>query len=435
MTTTTPQRLRPDAVERQLKAIARQGAHSASLSHLAAMALIVLFSLGSLVSLSGDALASILRQWHATGSVDVVAAIGVGVSTLVVICMDMAMLRAASVLRMLAARRASPAEKRGHQAMLYAVAVVEASTYAYMSVLYDAPHSLAAWAIILARAGMAPIVAVYLSMARPLPVERRDILAQAALASGAGVLRDVVTVANDASAPLARKVALYKAADADTQGDAQLDRMIAALAPDASPLAISGDTSITGEALRLSDGAYTAPQDGPHASDDTPRVLSASDAPAPLQRDIAASAVGVRTGDMVGVRTHADASASPDETPSPPTGPGSPTTASTRRQRQRTPKPSQPRSNVLRLTPDRDGLRRAAQERQSLEAVARDAFAAGATSIAKMREATGMSQSAAQSYVRMLKAESAATTAGQHIMPAPTLPGMASTDAAEGYAL
>jgi hypothetical protein len=48
-------------------------------------------------------------------------------------------------------------------------------------------------------------------MARPLPVTARDILAQAELASGAGVIRDVVREAQDTSAPLADKIALYGA--------------------------------------------------------------------------------------------------------------------------------------------------------------------------------------------------------------------------------
>ena len=45
-------------------------------------------------------------------------------------------------------------------------------------------------------------------MARPLPVTARNILAQVELASGLGLIRDAVTIANDASASLSQKVAL-----------------------------------------------------------------------------------------------------------------------------------------------------------------------------------------------------------------------------------
>ena len=94
---------------------------------------------------------------------------------------------------------------------MFTVAALEASTYGYMSWLYEHPHNPVAWALILARASAAPLLSIYLSMARPLPVTSRDILYQVELASGKGVIRDAVTVANDANAPLADKMALYGA--------------------------------------------------------------------------------------------------------------------------------------------------------------------------------------------------------------------------------
>jgi hypothetical protein len=67
-------------------------------------------------------------------------------------------------------------------------------------------------------------------MARPLPVTSRDILYQAELAAGQGVIRDVVEVASDQGAPLAEKMALYGAAATMTQHDrARLDGMIEAV--------------------------------------------------------------------------------------------------------------------------------------------------------------------------------------------------------------
>jgi hypothetical protein len=52
---------------------------------------------------------------------------------------------------------------------------------------------------------------VYLAVARPLPVTARDILAQVELASGLGLIRDAVTIANNASSSLSQKVALFGA--------------------------------------------------------------------------------------------------------------------------------------------------------------------------------------------------------------------------------
>jgi hypothetical protein len=56
-------------------------------------------------------------------------------------------------------------------------------------------------------------------MARPLPVTARDILVQVELASGLGLIRDAVTIANDASASLSQKVALFGASAVMTPQD------------------------------------------------------------------------------------------------------------------------------------------------------------------------------------------------------------------------
>jgi hypothetical protein len=218
-----------DAVADQLRDIARQGSSMAHLAHACAFALIVLFSAGSLVALGGDALASILAGWQ-VGRVDVPAAISVAVSTLLVCCMDVGMVYAASMLRLLASRRADASERRVHVAVMVVVAVLEAATYAYMSARYEHPAGVIVWALILARAGAAPLLSVYLSMARSLPVTARDILYQAELAAGQGVIRDVVMVAADAGAPLADKMSLYGAAAVMSASDRmRLDGMIAAV--------------------------------------------------------------------------------------------------------------------------------------------------------------------------------------------------------------
>jgi hypothetical protein len=81
----------PDHVADQLRDIARQGSGMSRLAHACAFLLIVLFSAGSLVALGGDALASIITEWNA-GRIDIPSAISVGVSTLMVLAMDVGML-------------------------------------------------------------------------------------------------------------------------------------------------------------------------------------------------------------------------------------------------------------------------------------------------------------------------------------------------------
>jgi hypothetical protein len=218
-----------DAVADQLADIARQGSGMARLAHVCASLMLVLFSAGSLVALGGDALLSVLdgaQQRH----IDLPAAISLGVSTLLVLCMDVAMLYAASMLRLLGMRRAQPRSMRLHRGVMATVAVLEAGTYAYMAWRYETPISVFAWALILSRALAAPLLSVYLAMARPLPVTARDILAQVELASGLGLIRDAVTIANDASASLSQKVALFGASAVMTPQDRErLDGLLAAV--------------------------------------------------------------------------------------------------------------------------------------------------------------------------------------------------------------
>jgi hypothetical protein len=103
-----------DEVADQLADIARQGSGMARLAHICASLMLVLFSAGSLVALGGDALLSVLDGAQ-QGHVDAPAVISLGVSTLLVLCMDVAMLYAASMLRLFGMRRAESRSMRLHR--------------------------------------------------------------------------------------------------------------------------------------------------------------------------------------------------------------------------------------------------------------------------------------------------------------------------------
>jgi hypothetical protein len=64
-----------------------------------------------------------------------------------------------------------------------------------MSWRYESPADPVAWGLIVARALAAPLLSVYLSLARPLPVTARDMLALAERIAGEGVLRRVTHIA------------------------------------------------------------------------------------------------------------------------------------------------------------------------------------------------------------------------------------------------
>ncbi len=242
-------RLRPwfqrpsvDPVEHAMRELERQGAGMARLAHLFATLMVVLFSLGSLVALSGDAFGAIVAAIEHGGLPGIPQAISVLVSTLMVVCCDIGLVYAAMTLRVLKTRGTSRDEQLLHWFVLVAVAAIEAGTYLYMSAHYESPVGIA-WAIVVARALMAPLLSVYLSMARPHPVTPRDILHQAELAQGIQLVRDVLRVAQDPGASLADKMRLYGASAHMAEQDRQrLEGMIAVVQDRLAPVAPKADT-------------------------------------------------------------------------------------------------------------------------------------------------------------------------------------------------
>lgn len=368
-----------DPIDRQLADLARQGSGMARVAHMCATLLVVLFSAGSLVALGSDALNKILTDWQRLHTLDIPSIISVTVSTLLVLAFDVSMLQAASMLRLLSSRHASLGERWLHIAVMAIVAALEASTYWYMSWQYEHPATAAAGALIIARALAAPLLAVYLSMSRVLAVTSRDILGMVELASGAGVLRDVTQAARDPSASLDRKLRLYGSAAIMTAPDrARLRGMIEAVGTNANtPL------------LEAPESPYIRTYNGSGSPD-----------------GVALSSTGIPR-----LEAPESAYSGENEPPDrPPTGPGSPMAAPARTTPEKT-----SQSGTIKLVPERprrvaassSNPRTVRTPRKAVnhEQVARKAWASGATSVEKMRRATGMSRAAASSWVRSLKME------------------------------
>lgn len=233
-----------DPIERQLDAVAREGEGLARVAHACAVLMLILFSAGSLVALAGDSVAAIVA-----GHASIPAAISTGVSGLLVACMDTGMIYAASQLRLLASRR----QRRGgwlHRIVLGCVSALESGTYVYMSARFEAPNNGAAWVLIVARAVAAPLLSVYLSLARALPVTGADILQLSERLAAEGVLRDIAHIASDTSASLADKLAIYAPVAVNApEDDARLARLFEAAQKRAE--------SVTPDALQ-SDGVVGA---------------------------------------------------------------------------------------------------------------------------------------------------------------------------------
>lgn len=218
-----------DPVADNLRTLAKQGRGMARIAHLFGGLLIILFSAASFIALGSEALAR-FQASMARGAFDLPDAISLAVVVLIVPAFDWGMIYAAHRVNLLITRKADRRDMRVHVGVIVLATLVEGASYIYMSILYEHPATLAAWAIIVIRGLSAPLLAVYLAMARALPVTPRDILYQGELAAGAGVLRDVALAANDQSAPLAQKMALYGAAAEMRDHDrARLDKMIEAV--------------------------------------------------------------------------------------------------------------------------------------------------------------------------------------------------------------
>jgi len=148
-----------DPVELEVRELERQGAGMARLAHLFATLMVVLFSLGSLVALSGDAFGAIVNAVEHGGLPGIPQAISVLVSTLMVVCCDIGLVYAAMTLRVLKTRGTGRDEQLLHWFVLVTVAAIEAGTYLYMSARYEAPTGVA-WALVEARAVAAPLLSV-----------------------------------------------------------------------------------------------------------------------------------------------------------------------------------------------------------------------------------------------------------------------------------
>ncbi len=354
-----------DPVEAQLADIARQGARMAHVAHVCAAALLILFSAASFVALGGDTFAEIQTRWTAGHELNVAAAISLSVITLMVLALG---------------------EQWLHVLVMVSVAAIEAATYCYMAWRYEHPATALAWALIVVRAAAAPLLAVYLSMARPLPVTARDILAQAELASGAGVIRDVVREAQDGSAPLADKIALYGASAVMAAPDrARLEGMLAVVQRRQDDT--SGTRGDDAAVLALPEPDPDPPTPRPPTGPGSPRVKAERGRGERGYANGADALHALAAGTLLTlprVRTH------PDEPPT--SAPAS--------------RPAAARARTGRVKKRR--VRTPSAATASREVEARAAWERGARTVGTMRFHTGMSKTAAASWVRMLKAETRA---------------------------
>ncbi len=216
-----------DPIQAQLHEVERQGRGMARLMHAAGYLMLILFSVGSAVGICGTLVQRVVANGPLTWA-SLPDDIVITVSLMLVFCMDLGDIYAAFMIRLLATRRAKWTQYILHGLVILVATILEGGTFILMSFQYDNVIAGAVAALVIGRGIVAPLFAVYLNMARAIPVGVADIAYHSFLAAGQGVVRDTIVIANDSRASLAEKAELMSAsAHVGSHEQETLDRIIA----------------------------------------------------------------------------------------------------------------------------------------------------------------------------------------------------------------
>lgn len=216
-----------DPIEQQMREVERQGRGMARLMHAAGYLMLILFSAGSAIGICGTLVQRVIANgpltWQSLPN-DIV----ITVSLMLVFCMDLAAIYAAFHMRLLATRRAPWTQYLLHAAVLLICTILEGGTFIQMSFAYDNVVAGTVALLIIARGVVAPLLSVYLNMARPIPVGVADLMYHSFVGSAQGLAHDMIHIANDPQSSLAEKAEMVSAsAQVNTHEQAQLDQLIA----------------------------------------------------------------------------------------------------------------------------------------------------------------------------------------------------------------
>lgn len=178
----------PDEGKRELKQAMSHGAAVLALARAWAIPLMVFFSIGALVTLGGVPLEHNLALIEAGQPPDWVELGGLVVTVMFVIGMDLAMITASIFLNDARARGAQFGEVWKLWALMLSVGALEAATFIKMVANYEHPTSAYDWGLLIARGVLAPIIAVFLSLATERAVSRDDVVRLLQVRSGEGLL-------------------------------------------------------------------------------------------------------------------------------------------------------------------------------------------------------------------------------------------------------
>lgn len=203
----TPSEAAVRQVDKSIASLERSNHFIVRAAHTFAFALIIATSVASLVALAGQVVQLVVRTG---GNVPVDASLII--TLLLVMAMDTGMIYAATMIRIGAQRGQGIRQLWGYGLIMGMVALLEAGTYTYFLALYEHPANGVAWALVIARGVAVPALSIFLSMAKRITINTEDIARLIEVFAGVGLLKDMARDANDPTAPLDHKIAVYRAA-------------------------------------------------------------------------------------------------------------------------------------------------------------------------------------------------------------------------------
>ncbi len=215
----------------------------AFLGRLLSPLLLVAFSLASLIVLAGEPLAATLGAIAGQGSLDYATVVSLATTALLIIAMDVVMLLASIRIRDAIEAGKSWKSWLGLAAIVTAIGAVEALTFSVMLIQQEHHKTPIAWALILARASIAPGCAIFLAVLPSRELTRQDV-DRHLLAKTAALMLDTLermSLAGDAAFSEVLHLFLHLTRPANqslAEAQAQRDAELAALLEKMSPQAI-----------------------------------------------------------------------------------------------------------------------------------------------------------------------------------------------------
>lgn len=219
------EQVKSDAKRKLLK-IRREGEKSASTAHRYSSVGIVVIAAMALFGLSHEDIVKLLNTPPGQH---------INIGQLVPLAVIFVSIVVMNVGQLVAARSKRRSESRGEavksidKQIMYGVLGAESLSFGYALWLIDQPHTIIQWLLLIIRSALFTYTVMYLEIQREQPIDTVDMITQAEIGQGYGMLDELVERAYDTDLPLALRMQSYQAtATLEPQMERKLQAMVAA---------------------------------------------------------------------------------------------------------------------------------------------------------------------------------------------------------------